>query len=245
MSTFTKVWSDTQREAVQQAWFVAKIGNMAQIARLARAGELTFEGQPVPAFKVPDATVRDWINGEIRRRQGRDQTELARKPAEDAVEELRRRLVSLIDTDTLRLEKHARERRATPIDAEQIRKLARATRELAALPGPGEPSRHKAPGRDPNTPAGEAVRKPNSMSGQLATALAAPGINTPPETADTDAHTDPTLGEHPWDGEPENTTTDTDTTSNTHTATDTDDPGAYAHSALAGLRADGVEVVPG
>lgn len=242
MEPWKRVYSDEQREAIRHAFFVRGIENMAQVGRLARAGELILEGRDIAAFPIPDASVRDIINQEKRRRQGKESSALLSKPPGDAVDVLRERLTSVLDHETARIVRDQGKSPRAPIDAEQVRKLARAVRELEALPGPGERSRKPAPGRGAaQGNGGEAPAKPNSLAGNLAAALKPGAINPERNTATDNVPLDDS-------GHRDNQPQDTDLTTTVdmqipQQRTDTpDDPGAYARGELAGLRALGVSV---
>lgn len=250
MEPWKRVYSDEQRNALRYVFFIKGITNMAQIGRLANAGELVFEGRDIPAFPIPAASVRDIINQEKRKRLGKQHSDLVAKPPGDAVETLRRRLTSMLDHETARLEQWQEKNTKTPVDAEQIRKLARAVRELDRLPGPGERSTKTAPGRGAaQGNGGEAPAKPNSLAGSLAAALKPGAINTERSAA---ADNIPIENSGDRDTEPQHTglaTTlkeisyqPTNNQTTTTSDTDTGDPGAYARGELAGLRALDVSV---
>ena len=102
MSRWDAVYTDEQRDALAHAYLDRGIGSMAQVARLARAGELVYNGAQVDAFDVPDGSARDIIRKAEQRRAG-DRSALADKPPRDAVETIRRRLVGMLDADTERI----------------------------------------------------------------------------------------------------------------------------------------------
>lgn len=191
MSQWTPKYNDQQRSAIEHAYCNKLIRNMSLIQRLAEAGELVYEGQNVPPFEIPHASVRQIIKKEEKRRSGLLHTELARKPPSDAVEIIRRRLVSLMDHETTRMEKAQNKAPNVPLDAEHLRKLGRAARELAALPGPGE--RSTTPGANipgQGQPQGESRAKPTALAGQLMSALEPKTAPTePPQDSPTDTLT--------------------------------------------------------
>lgn len=108
-----------------------------KVVELAEAGRLP---AGLPAFKVQGgpATVRQQVRDERNRRAGVVRREIARKPPRDAVEDMRQRLVSVVDLELARMEKRQKNNRAEPINPEYLRQLARAAREVAALPGPDD-----------------------------------------------------------------------------------------------------------
>lgn len=136
-------YTDDQRAAIIRAGLDLRIRPFTDITRMAAAGELRAEvnGPLIPPFEIPDSTVRDLCRSRERRRAGQTvKGDLANEAPRTQAEMLRKRLVALIDIELERLEKARK-----PLDAEQIRKLARALRELALLPGPDEVRIPRAP----------------------------------------------------------------------------------------------------
>ena len=80
---------------------------------------------------MPVNTVRDCARKLKARRAGKLKSDAAMLPARDAVEALRRRLVSLADREMRVAE---RQKRGT-VQPETLRQIARAVREIAAIPG--------------------------------------------------------------------------------------------------------------
>lgn len=171
MAPFQAKYSEDQRETVRRAGLDLGIAPK-DIARMAGRGELKLRGVPMAPFQIPVGSVYGLIREERKRREGKELSNLVNKPHLDAVEVLRQRMISLGDTETLRMEKAQKAKPSAPIDAEHARKMARFLRELAAMPPPGRPG--PQPGKwvpGEGKPAGEAEAAPNSMKGQLAAAL--------------------------------------------------------------------------
>lgn len=185
---FDKKYTDAQRRAVEHAYLDAAIRPATEIPRLAAAGQLVWEGQPVEAFAIPYATVLDIGKAEERRRTGRARSQLANQPHKDAVEILRCRMVSLLDHETSRLERAQRTAKNKPIEAEQLRKVGRALRELASMPEPG--TRGVRPGSTTRAgaPTGESPAKDSSMAGALRAAMRG-GAHLATARDDTPQHT--------------------------------------------------------
>lgn len=182
MAGWERVWSDEQKDAIIAAYFVAGIHNMAQITRLAHAGELRFEGKTLPPYRnpsgllIPSASVRDIIRTEEKRRKGKRHSDLVNKPAPEAHELLRRRLTSMLDHETLRIEHWQKMNPYKELDAEHVRRLGRALRELQSLPQAGERARQPGtaiPGQ--GKVAGESTDR-DSVGGSILSALSSPGI---------------------------------------------------------------------
>lgn len=168
---FDSKYTEEQRRAIEYAYLDAAIRPATEIPRLAAAGQLVWQGRPVEAFAIPYATALEIGKAEERRRTGRAHSRLVNQPHNDAVETLRRRMVSLLDHETNRLEREQRKAQNKPIDAEQLRKVGRALRELASMPKPGTRGVRPGSGARSGEPTGEGPAKDNSMAGALRAAL--------------------------------------------------------------------------
>lgn len=145
MPAFVQKYSDEAKEAMYQA-SIARGLSYPRIAELARAGELTrSNGEKIPPFGIHVMYLGEIVRKEHRRRTGRAATDLAKLPPRDGIEALRRRLLSVADHMSDDLAKQAK-RDVSKADPERLRQIARAVRELAALPGPTDP-RPAAPGQ--------------------------------------------------------------------------------------------------
>lgn len=118
-----------------QAFEDKSIRPASRVVELAAAGELTLNGQPVAAFKCNADTVRHEARVLRKRRAGRVTSKLAETAPADAVETLRRRLVNAADAMLQEEEKRSPKVR----DPGKLREIARAVREIAAIPGPRDP----------------------------------------------------------------------------------------------------------
>lgn len=166
MGIAERKYTDEQRQAVIHARVERRLTG-AVVSALAAKGELeNVAGERLPAFEI----AKDYVYGlgaqEERRRSGARTSALVSQPPEDAIEELRRRLVEVLDRESLRLVGSSRQYPKRALDVEQARKVGRAVRELAAMPAPGE--RGVQPGRTAQgAPAGEGTSKRSTMAGQL------------------------------------------------------------------------------
>jgi hypothetical protein len=186
MSAFQRKYSDAQRDAYIGA--VLERGmSAARVAQLAAAGELKgTDGAFLDPFDVPASTVRGDARKARNRRLGREASDLAKLPARDAIEALRRRMVSLADRELRDLER----RPAGTVDPERFRQIGRVLRELQAIPGPKDNAR-PAPGQKTggeqhggqtrNGLAGELLRA-HKNGGQASTAQDAKRTDTHAET---------------------------------------------------------------
>ncbi len=165
-----------QREAVAAA--VMLTGATApQVAERAAAGELEHpSGVRLGPFEIPENTVRSIARRErIRRAAAQAATDLVDQPPRDTVEHLRRRFVTAIDAEMTRIEiSHAEGQFVT---GEALRQVARALRELAAIPGPNDP-RPPAPGAKIN-----GVRNGSETRGGLAGKILAASRGTAPASS--------------------------------------------------------------
>jgi hypothetical protein len=141
-------YSQWQREAIIAA--IETPGTSApRIARAARAGTLEHpSGAQLGPFEIPENTVRSIARrARIKREAAQAAIELVDQPPRDAVEFLRRRLITAIDTEMTRIEIEQNE--SGWIKGDALRQVGRALRELAAVPGPNDP-RPPAPGAKVN-----------------------------------------------------------------------------------------------
>lgn len=164
---FSRTYTDQQRDALAEAFEDRRIRPASRVVELAEAGELV-EG--LAAFTVHGGagTVRDLAHKLRERRAAEHSSELAKQPPRDAIEVLRRRLVTVCEQEINALEKTTRGER----DPERIRQLARAIREAAAIPGPTDPTPPR-PGhgaKDPQGRRGEGATRGGLAGGVLAQA---------------------------------------------------------------------------
>lgn len=136
---------------------------------MAAAGELSPEpgGEPLEPFEIPEASVSDIISKAERRKRGELlRQNVATMPAKDRVEHFQRRLSGMIDAEMDRLEKEQRKGRS--LDAEQIRRLARAIRELSTLPDAKDMRLPRTPGdRVPGTGELPDAKTTGGLAGRL------------------------------------------------------------------------------
>lgn len=114
---------------------------MTRIPAMAEGGELTLHGAQLAPFTVKYATARGWITAELRRRQKHVQTD-----PEDALTRQRGRLSAVVDIGLDQVEK---QQRTGATNWELVRQIARAMREVAAIP-PKDKRATKPGQRDPD-----------------------------------------------------------------------------------------------
>lgn len=141
MPKFAEKWTHEQREAMGIAYVDRGMRPARLVVEAARAGDLEYNGKRLDPFDPPLATVRDNVRHLKRRRAGQVESELATRPPRDAIEALRRRLVSLADRELAAIERD----KAGTADLERLRQVIRCVKEAAALPGPKDP-RPRQPG---------------------------------------------------------------------------------------------------
>lgn len=236
---YNRRYSERQRLAVQQAFGDRGIKRPKQLVALAAAGELTADGELVDAFTLTESSARDIGERYVKRRARIARAAVADQEPADAVEALRRRLVAVINEQLTAVERLQAAHKHNQIKGEQLRQLARALRELAALPGPDGGKRSRAPGaHDPaqgKTPDG-------TTRGGLAGKIRATTQPRPIAPVHDDATT-----EHSDSGEAERSdASDSDARSDQREHSDHDadsaDPGSWARERIAGLRASSVSV---
>lgn len=146
MPSFARVYSDEQRAAVQQA-AERKVGTDSTVVALARAGELTFDGELVPAFNLTHASAGDIRRRYLKQREKQERKLLAEQSPRDSVERLRQRATVAIGEQLEYVERQQAKGSHSKVSGEDLRQILRAIRELAALPGPqGEPAQGRQPG---------------------------------------------------------------------------------------------------
>lgn len=128
-------YTDQQRTTVIYHRNVRKLSGNA-ISDLARRGELeSVTGDALAPFEIPKNTVYSLARDARGKERRNEVSELVHALPADANEAIRRRLVEIVDRRTTRLVNDAR--RGREVDPDEVKKLARAAREIAALPGFG------------------------------------------------------------------------------------------------------------
>jgi hypothetical protein len=172
---FNERFTERQREAVARAYVDRHVRPARAVADLARRGELeSANGERLAAFEIGESTIRSFAGNLRRRRRGEIKSNLATARPTDAVEALRQRLVNAADAGLASLERRQRRERGKT-DWTELREVARAVREIAALPAPGE--RGVEPGQ--RAP-GSGARAGGSSRGGLAGRLLAAHRASPP-----------------------------------------------------------------
>jgi len=111
-----------------------------EVVRLAAAGQLEHGGLLLEGFDVAESTVRSLGRQLGLRRRGEVNSALAKAPARDAHEALRRRLVTIADHHLAAIERDQKRRRGRVENPDELRQMARAVREIVALTPNGAPS---------------------------------------------------------------------------------------------------------
>lgn len=185
---FPARYSDLQRAAVAAAWNGwgrAQVRPAHRLSALAAAGKLEHEGEPLEPFDVPPATVREIGSRARKRRAGEAPGALHAMPHAEAVDAIRRRLLGIIGHELERAEAQQARRQAAPVEGERVRQIARAAREVAALPASPAAPRPAAPG-DVEPATGE--RTSSRTRGGLAAAAAAARSGGAPPMGHTHTH---------------------------------------------------------
>ncbi len=145
MSAFASRYTEQQRDALAVAFVDDGVRPAKRVVELAALGKLEVGGQRVEPFDAHPDSVRHFARVLRKRRAEAETSELLAAPPQRAVEILRRRLVALVEVETQRIERQQADSAAPPVPGEVLRQLARALREIAALPGPTD-ERPPAPG---------------------------------------------------------------------------------------------------
>ncbi len=145
MSPFASRYNEQQREALAVAFVDDGVRPANRVVEMAALGKLEVRGQRVEPFEAHPDSVRHFARVLRKRRADAKTSELLAAPPHRAVETLRRRLVALVEMETQRIERQQADSAAPPVPGEVLRQLARALREIAALPGPTD-ERPPAPG---------------------------------------------------------------------------------------------------
>lgn len=138
---FDPVLEPLQRRAIQQAYGDRNVRPVRLIVELAEAGELTADGDLVPAFAVKESTARDIGSRYARKRQGLRTSPLSELPPADGIEQMRKRLVSVAEVQLDDVARRAASKR-NPSTAKEAADVARLVREIERI---GEQGRAGAP----------------------------------------------------------------------------------------------------
>lgn len=213
MSQWARKYGDKQRAAIVHAALDLRITPRSRIKAMAAAGELRpASDEPfLEPFTIPEASIAYIAKTAERKRLGEAMPKrLADLKPRDRAEALQRRLTTLIDAELEKME--GRQRRNHPLDWEQVRKAARALRELGTLPDAKDMRLPRTPGdRVPGTQELPDAKTTGGLAGQLLAASNrhAPTIG-PRQTIPSDEVADEAK---------ETTTDEPETTSNDETTT--------------------------
>lgn len=232
MGGFQRVYSDEQRQAVAQAVVARGITSPRTLSALAAAGELTLDGELVPAFALTEASAKRLADNARRDQERRVRDARAIAPA-DAVEEYRRRLSVLLDRQLSYLEELQSRRRYRDVKSSDLAGLARALQQLAVVPAPGDRSAGERPKREHRD-----KRHASGLADSLRASLAPGAID--------DVYTSPV----PADGSTPVLRDDSgespvyDSAAERARAEDSEEPGEYVRARIAGLTAELSSVRP-
>jgi hypothetical protein len=237
MGRYQKVYTDEQREAVEQAWSERGIRPASRIQRLAGDGELTCNGDLVAAFAIPEASIRTIGSRHARQLEGRVQSDLLKLPASDSIEELRRRLVSATDAQLRHIEALQRRRQFDKVNGEQLRQIGRAIREIASLPSTnGQPAKTVKPGaHDPARGGKTSGATRGGLAGKIMASVNAPHPITAAADDALPTENDQSPTRHTSDHLDETTEPETHDNHDNQTDKNHDDPGLYVREQIAAL----------
>jgi hypothetical protein len=174
MSYFQAKYSAEQKEAMALARLDRGLTAKKVVDQATNGLLPDSHGQLLPPFEPTVPTVYDAARTLKKRRRGELATGLADLDQNDAVEALRRRLLSVADSE-LRLIEKAK----TPADLERLRQIVRVTREISALPGPNQ-GRTVQPGqRDPEAKRTAGGATTGGLAGSILAAVRSTGQPAP------------------------------------------------------------------
>jgi len=225
MPAFQTVYTSTQREALAVTYVDRKVRPARRVVDLAAAGSLELDGVTLEPFKTNENTVRDEARKLRNRRAGKVKSEVAAMPPRDAVEALRRRFVNVLDAELEAVENRPRGKR----DPERLRQIARALREVAAIPGPTEPRPVKPGQKNPGTQTTNGGTTKGGLAGAILAADARVSTRATGQDS-TAAETSPT---HGTDGGDSAGTHDVDESAEQGM---TDAPGSWASERVSALQ---------
>lgn len=148
---FDEKLTDEQREAAALRYIDTE-DTGREVARKAAAGELTLRGEPVGVFEIAPSYAAQLGIKMRKKRTGQAATKVAEMPHRDAIEVLRRRLVSVGDAMLADLERQTAKDPAK-LDPERVRQVGRVLVELGRIPAASEP----APRRQDHAAAGQRI----------------------------------------------------------------------------------------
>lgn len=139
---FARKYTDQQRNAVIEER--ARTGDTygAIVARLA-AGNLVYEGEPVPAIEMDSYYAGELCRQHARKMSGAKTSGLSAMAHGDAMESIRVRLLALTEHDMKKQERKAKA--GKEVDPARIQALAKAAREISHLDPDAAPGTRKAP----------------------------------------------------------------------------------------------------
>jgi hypothetical protein len=178
MGTFQSKFSDEERAAVVAA---RRTLSAPEVARRAASGRLKSAAgsTALPAFVISPSTVRDLVARDRRRHAGEAPSSLASLEPVQAIEGLRKRLLSAADHLLADYEAQVA-RNPSKADPERLRQLLRCAREAAAL-SPSAPSSTEQREASGLRPAGA---RGDQMPGGLVGRMLADHRGTGPGTSD-------------------------------------------------------------
>jgi hypothetical protein len=189
-------YNDAQREAVAIAYEDKRVRPAGRVAEMAARGELQApNGDMLEPFEIRADAVRTYGARLRRGRRGELKAGLTNAPPRDAIEALRRRLISAADDALKRSERRLRSNSITTKDVEMARQIARLIREAAAIPGPEDPRPVKPGQKIPGTGANNGDRTSGGLAGTILAAHSGKGdVYTPEEDPQQSDPQDESLG---------------------------------------------------
>jgi transposase-like protein len=158
---FERRYTPEQRAALAEAYEDRGIRPYKTVVTRAAAGTLPYKDGQLAPFETNASTVTYLVRQLRKRRAGAESSHLATLEPRDAIEALRRRLVALVDRETAFEEN----KKDGALDPERLRQLARAAKEVAAIPGPKDA--RPVPGGARNTDGSKEPKAEAALGGKL------------------------------------------------------------------------------
>ncbi len=191
MPAWDAKYTEAQREAAAVAYVDRQVRPARAVVQLAAAGDLIYGDGKLDPFTISETAIREYASQLRKKRRGTLKSGLTDASHGDAVERLRKRLVSAADHELSRIERmQARNNRTGTADPEHVRQAARMVREIAALPGKNDPRTVKPGMRTPGTKDTETGQVNSGLAGKIINAHRKPA-QAPNLSAVPDPHTAP------------------------------------------------------
>lgn len=196
MPRFDAKYSDEQRDAAAIAYLDRNIRPAGRVVQLAKRGELRYGDAVLEPFDITPDAVRTYASRLRKARAGELKSGLTDADPRDAVEMLRRRLLSAADNMLVSVERRQRRSRPSDKDPELLRQIARAVREAAAIPGKDDPRPVPLGQKVPGTGATNGGRSTTGLAGTILHAHRGTRVHASEDDPRQSESTEPSMAEN-------------------------------------------------